>query len=68
MAKPPADELNAIRGIGPVIARKLDGLGFKTFADLAEADQEDLANKLASRPVTASRVREWVAEAKKRVS
>ena len=67
-AKPETDDLTEIKGIGPAIARKLDGLGIKTFADLAEADPEDLANKLASRPVTAARVREWIAEAQKRLS
>ena len=68
-AKPtPPDDLTAIKGIGPAIARKLDALGVRTFTDLAEADPDDLAAKLASRPVTASRVQEWVTEAKKRVS
>jgi predicted flap endonuclease-1-like 5' DNA nuclease len=68
VAKPETDDLTVIRGIGPAIARKLDALGIRTFADLAAADPEDLADKVASRPVTASRVREWVAEAKKRSS
>ena len=63
-----ADDLTVIRGIGPAIARKLDALGVKTFADLAAADPENLAVKIASRPVSAARVREWVTEAKKRVS
>ena len=64
----PPDDLTAIKGIGPAITRKLDALGVRTFTDLAEADPDDLAAKLASRPVTASRVQEWVTEAKKRVS
>ena len=68
VGKPQPDDLTVIRGIGPAIARKLDALGVRTFSDLAEADPNDLAAKLASRPVTASRVREWVTEAKKRVS
>jgi predicted flap endonuclease-1-like 5' DNA nuclease len=68
VATPETDDLTVIRGIGPAIARKLDALGIRTFADLAAADPEDLAGKVASRPVTASRVREWVAEAKKRSS
>jgi predicted flap endonuclease-1-like 5' DNA nuclease len=63
-----ADDLTVIRGIGPAIARKLDALGVKTFTDLAAADPDDLANKIASRPVTSNRVREWVEEAKKRAS
>lgn len=61
-----ADDLTAIRGIGPAIARKLDALGVTTFADLAAADPDDLAAKIARRPVTSNRVREWIAEAKKR--
>jgi predicted flap endonuclease-1-like 5' DNA nuclease len=68
VAKPQADDLTVIRGFGPAIARKLDALGIRSFSDLAEADPEDLAAKLASRPVTVSRVQEWVTEAKKRVS
>ena len=62
----PSDDLTAIKGIGPGIVRKLDALGVKTFADLAKADPDDLAIKLALRPVTPARVREWIAEARKR--
>lgn len=36
--------------------------------DLAAADPDDLAERIARRPVTARRVQEWVAEAKKRVA
>ncbi len=68
VAKPQPDDLTAIRGIGPAIARKLDALGVRSFSDLAKADPGDLAAKIASRPVTASRVQEWVTEAKKRSS
>ena len=63
-----ADDLTSIHGIGPAIARKLDALGVKTFADLAAADPDDLTAKIAKRPVTSARVREWVDEAKKRTS
>jgi len=62
------DDLTSIHGIGPAIARKLDALGIKTFADLAAADPDDLTAKIAKRPVTSARVREWIAEAKKRAS
>ena len=64
--KTPPDDLTAIKGIGPGIVRKLDALGIKTFADLAKADPDDLASKLALRPVTPTRMREWIAEATKR--
>ena len=63
----PSDDLSAIKGIGPGIVRKFDALGIKTFADLAKADPDDLASKLALRPVTPARVREWMAEAKTRL-
>jgi predicted flap endonuclease-1-like 5' DNA nuclease len=62
------DDLTSIHGVGPAIARKLDALGIKTFADLAAADPDDLTAKIAKRPVTSARVREWIAEAKKRAS
>lgn len=61
-----ADDLTAIKGIGPAIARKLDALGVRTFAELAAADPDDLAARLDSRTVTADRVRTWASEAKKR--
>ena len=61
-----SDDLTAIRGIGPAVARKLNGFGVRTFADLASADPEDLASRLGMRPVTPERVREWIAEARKR--
>jgi predicted flap endonuclease-1-like 5' DNA nuclease len=62
-----SDDLSAIKGIGPGIVHKLDALGIKTFADLAHVDPDDLASKLALRQVTPARVREWVAEAEKRL-
>lgn len=64
----PSDDLTVIKGIGPTTARKLETLGIRTFADLAAADPEDLATRLASRPVTAERVRTWIAEAKTRAA
>ena len=62
----PSDDLSVIKGIGPGIVRKLDALGIKTFADLAKADPDDLASKLALRPVTPARVRQWIADATRR--
>ena len=61
-----SDDLTAIKGIGPAIARKLEAAGVRTFADLAAADPNDLADKIASRPVTAERVRTWISEARTR--
>ena len=61
-----SDDLTAIKGIGPAIARKLEAAGVRSFADLAAADPNDLADKIASRPVTAERVRTWISDAQKR--
>jgi predicted flap endonuclease-1-like 5' DNA nuclease len=61
-----SDDLTAIKGIGPAIQRKLAAVGVESFADLAAADASDLAQKIGSRPVTAERVRAWIAEARKR--
>ena len=63
----PSDDLSAIKGIGPGVVRKLDALGIKTFADLAKADPDDLASKLALRQVTPARARKWIVEAEKRL-
>jgi predicted flap endonuclease-1-like 5' DNA nuclease len=40
----------------------------RTFAELAAADPEELAEWIGRRTVTADRVRDWIAEAKKRIS
>ncbi|MDZ7713101.1 MAG: DUF4332 domain-containing protein [Rhodovibrio sp.] len=61
------DDLTAIKGIGPAIARKLEAAGVRSFADLAAADPNDLAEKIASRPVTAERVRGWISDARTRI-
>jgi predicted flap endonuclease-1-like 5' DNA nuclease len=37
-----ADDLKAIEGIGPKIATALNGVGIRTFADLAERDPNDV--------------------------
>ena len=59
-------EIQNIKGIGPGIVKKLDGLGIRTYADLAAADPDTLAKQLDTRPVTPQKVRGWVSEAKKR--
>jgi large subunit ribosomal protein L21 len=61
------DDLTVIKGIGPTLAKKLDGLGIQTFADLAKADPEDLAARVNQRPVTAKRIQDWIADAKSRM-
>lgn len=62
----PQDDLTVIKGIGPTMDKRLRAMGIRTFADLAAADAQQVARKLNSRPVTAARVGEWIAEAKKR--
>jgi predicted flap endonuclease-1-like 5' DNA nuclease len=68
VAKPQTDDLTEIKGIGPAIAERLNALGVRTFAELAAANPEELAEWIGRRPVTADRVRDWIAEAKKRSS
>ena len=59
-------ELQNIKGIGPGIVNQLDGLGLRTYADLAAAHPDSLAKQLDTRPVTPQKVRSWVSQAKKR--
>lgn len=60
------DDLTTIKGIGPTMDNRLRAIGIRTFRDLAAADPQEVARQLNSRPVTAERVAEWMAEAKKR--
>ena len=62
-----SEDLTVIKGIGPTLASRLHGLGITSMHDLARADPDQVAEKLASRPVTPERVRQWVDEAKSRV-
>jgi len=57
-----ADDLTDIKGIGPAYAQRLAELGITTFADLAAADAETLAQQLEAR----SGVDDWIAQAKER--
>ncbi len=65
-AEAEADDLTVIKGIGPAIQQKLNNLGITTFADLARADPEGVAERLDMRMASPNRVREWVAAAKKK--
>ncbi len=42
LAGPPADKLDAIRGIGPVYAQRLSSAGIRSFAQLAELAPEQV--------------------------
>jgi predicted flap endonuclease-1-like 5' DNA nuclease len=63
-----AGDLTAIKGIGPTLASRLQGLGITSMQDLAHADPDQIAEKLGSRPVTPERVRQWIDDAKTRVT
>jgi predicted flap endonuclease-1-like 5' DNA nuclease len=54
------DDLEAIDGIGPAIAKVLNDQGIITYLQLAEADSSDIA-KLVKKPVDT--VLEWQTEA-----
>lgn len=57
---PVPDDLTVIKGIGPVVQKKLHALGIKTFDDLAAADPETLAEQLKGRqPISQKLVRGW---------
>ena len=56
----PADDLTAIKGIGPKYAQQLADIGITTFAQLAAADPTSLDAQLDARAA----VDDWVAQAK----
>ncbi|MBT8202688.1 MAG: hypothetical protein HKN74_12195 [Acidimicrobiia bacterium] len=57
-----ADDLTAIKGIGPVYAEQLSELGIRSFSDLATADAEALAGSFDGRAA----VSDWIEEARSR--
>ncbi|OFW63283.1 MAG: hypothetical protein A2135_04630 [Actinobacteria bacterium RBG_16_67_15] len=63
-ARADADDLTAIRGIGPVFKARLATAGISRFDELAALDPERLAG-LAGVPE--SRAREWIDQAHSRV-
>ena len=61
------DDLQKLSGVGPVLEKKLNRLGFRTYADIAQLDRdgvETLAEKLAT---SAQRIRrdKWQATARR---
>lgn len=61
-----ADDLTVIKGVGPAMQRRLEALGIVTFADLAKADAQALADKLKSTQpmLTKDKVEGWIEAAR----
>lgn len=59
------DDLTAVKGIGPVYASKLNGMGLSTFRALAEIDAHTVAEGLGVSP---DAVTDWIAQARLRIS
>ena len=61
-----ADDLTVIKGIGPAVQKKLQGLDILTFGDLAAADPDALTEKLkGSQPISVAQVRRWTESARR---
>ncbi|MEX0872245.1 MAG: helix-hairpin-helix domain-containing protein, partial [Aquisalimonadaceae bacterium] len=61
-----ADDLTAIKGIGPAMQDKMRKLGISTFADLAETDPGELTASLKSDGgvISRARVEAWITAAR----
>jgi len=59
-----ADDLAAIKGIGPVAAKQLNEQGLTTFAQLAALTDEDVARIDANMPFSADQINDWREQAK----
>ncbi|WEX09789.1 50S ribosomal protein L21 [Chelativorans sp. AA-79] len=60
-----ADDLTAIKGIGPVAAGQLKEQGLTTFAQLAALTDEDIARIDEAMPFSAEQIQDWREQAKK---
>ncbi|MFW2339308.1 MAG: hypothetical protein ACN4GK_04600 [Acidimicrobiia bacterium] len=58
------DDLQEIKGIGPVFAAGLADMGITTFGDLSESKVADVAAKLET---AESRVADWIGQASQRL-
>ena len=58
------DDLQEIKGIGPVFAAGLADMGITTFSDLSESRVADVAAKLET---AESRVADWIDQASQRL-
>ena len=61
--EPEVDDFTQIKGIGPALAARLSAAGIYRYADLAEADPEELPNALGIQPWQKVEPEVWVAEA-----
>ena len=59
-AKTHGDDLQVVRGIGPVYEQALHAYGVRTFASLAEIDAADLASHIG---IPEPKVASWVKQA-----
>lgn len=60
-----ADDLTVIKGIGPAVQKKLQGLNIIAFSDLAAADPDALTEKLkGSQPISVAKVNAWIESAR----
>jgi predicted flap endonuclease-1-like 5' DNA nuclease len=58
------DRLEAIKGIGPVFAKRMNAAGIFTYADLADQDPEKLLAIVEAKPWQAADPAEWIAQAR----
>lgn len=65
-AETEADDLRKIRGIGPVLQRKLKQLGYRTFHQIADWTEKDIERVCETLPIFPDRIRreDWVAQAR----
>lgn len=63
---PARDRLEAIKGIGPVFARRLNEAGIYTYAELAESSPDKLREIVAAKSWQAVEPEEWIKEARSR--
>jgi len=61
----PPDDLTEIKGIGAVFASRLAAMGITSFRDLSSANSQDVAEHIDTQ---ASRVDDWIAQARLRTS
>ena len=57
------DQLEAIRGIGPVYARRLNEAGIFTYANLAQATPDQLVSIVVTEGSVTPDVAAWISEA-----
>ena len=59
------DDLTVLNGVGPVFAKRLIEAGYRSFADIANADPEALRE--ATKATRLANPEEWIAEAGSRL-